>query len=96
MTNVQATILKVAVRPKLDMDAEKILNMSDAVRPKCDEEAAVGDEDAAIKHEKKAKNRAAAAKKQILEENDEVTSVDVQTRRLIEESRNTARGENII
>ena len=49
------------VRP---MDAEKIVIVNDAVRPKCDEEAAAGDEDAAAsKQEKKAKDRAAAAKK---------------------------------
>ena len=81
-----------AVRPKRDMDAEKIVNVNDAVRPECDEEAAAGDEDAAGKHEKKARGRAAAAKK-ILEEHYEVTSEDVKNRRLIEEMRNIARGE---
>ena len=45
---------------------------------------------AASKHEKKSKDRAAAAKT-ILEENDEVTSEHVNIRRLIEERRNTAR-----
>ena len=84
-----------AVRPKIDMDTEKSAELSkenDAVCPRCDEEATVVDWDAASKREKKAKDRTAAAKK-ILEENDEVTSEDVQSRRIIEESRNIARGE---
>ena len=41
--------LEVAARPKRDMDAEKsaeIENENDAVRPKCDDEAAAVDEDA--------------------------------------------------
>ena len=84
-----------AVRPKIDMDTEKsaeIAKENDAVCPKCDEEATIVDWDAASKREKKANDRAAAAKK-ILEENDEVTSEDEQIGRLIEESRNIARGE---
>ena len=59
---------------------------NDAVRPKCDEEAAAGDEDAASKQEWNANDRAAAAKK-MHEENDEVTSEDVKIGRLIEERR---------
>ena len=45
-------MLKVAVRPKRDMDAQKIVNENDAARPECDEAAAV-DEDAASKQARK-------------------------------------------
>ena len=42
---------------------------------------------------RKNQNEAAAAAKKILEDNDEVSNEDVETRRLIEERRNTTRGE---
>ena len=54
-------------------------------------EAAAVDEDATKKQEKNANDGAAAAK-EILEEDVEVTNEDVEIRRLIEERRNTARG----
>ena len=79
-------IEKDAVRPKRDMDAETSVeteNENDAVCPECDDEAAAVDEDATNKQEKNANEGAAAAKK-ILEENDEVTNEDVESRRLID------------
>ena len=87
------SMLEDAVRPKRDMDAEKSAETeieSDAVHPKCDGEAAAVDEDAANKQEQKANDGAA---RKILEENDEVTNEYVEIRRLIEERRNTARGD---
>ena len=88
---IDKEIEKDAVRPKSDMDAEKsakTANENDAVCPKCDGESAAVDENATNKQEKNANEGAAAAKKKP-EENDEVTSENVEIGRLIEERRNT-------
>ena len=61
-----------------------------AVRPKGDVDAEVLEEDAS--NEQENENEAAAAKK-TREVDDELSKKDVETRRLIEERRNTSEGE---
>ena len=77
------------------MTAEKSAeteNENDAVCPKCDDEATAVDEDATNNQEQNANEGAAAAKKHTRRK-DEITNPNVEIRKLIEDRRNTARGE---
>ena len=63
---------------------------NNAVRPKSDMDAEAIDEVANTKYENE---NGAAAAKNILEVNDEVSNKDVEIRRLVEERINTSKGE---
>ena len=89
----------VAVRPKGDVDGECDMEADEktekeieenAVRPKSDMDADAFDEVAEDKHENE---NGAAAAKNMLETNDEVSKKDEEIRRLIEERRSTSKGE---
>ena len=73
-----------SISPKRDMDAEKIVNENEAVRPKCDDEAAAVDEDASSKQEKKANDR---------RETQHLREVSKQIRKCIRDKKRSKKGK---